>query len=225
MGKKLSKKQDPDTPMRPVHHKTLPQRRKDPKQARSQMLVQSIQQACRAILDEQGEQALSVNNLVEKAGIEIGSLYQYYPNIDAIVGEICREEVIKHLEEQIVAMSQMDGISPEEFLRHTVDTVIEFNRRLLHFDRKFFTQYKPHFRLSDHFNRLLRDPEAANRNYRRFLAASLPENNFDLAIFLIDNCLDSLIEKAILDHPEYLESKAFGHFIHTMCCSLLSTQQ
>lgn len=174
-------------------------------------------------MEEQGEQALSVNNLVEKAGVEVGSLYQYYPNIDAVVGEICHDEVIRHLNAQIVAMSHMEEATPEQFLRHLVNTVIEFHRRLLAYDRKFFTQYKTSFKLSEHYNQLLQDPEASNNSYHRFLSNSLPQHHFEVAVFLIDNCIDSLIEKAIAERPEYLEEPAFADYIYTMCTSLLQS--
>ncbi len=59
--------------------------RKLPTQSRSKATVDAIIEAATHILREQGLQALSTNKVAEMAGVSIGSLYQYFPNKDAIM--------------------------------------------------------------------------------------------------------------------------------------------
>jgi len=59
--------------------------RKRPRQARSIVLVDAILEASTRILEQHGLDALNTNAVAEKAGVSIGSLYQYFPNRDAIL--------------------------------------------------------------------------------------------------------------------------------------------
>ena len=62
--------------------------RKLPRQARSRALVDAILDASAHILAEHGREALNTNLVAEKAGVSIGSLYQYFPNRDAIIAAV-----------------------------------------------------------------------------------------------------------------------------------------
>lgn len=62
--------------------------RKLPRQARSRALVDAILDAAARILAEQGREALNTNMVAEKAGVSIGSLYQYFPNREAIIAAV-----------------------------------------------------------------------------------------------------------------------------------------
>jgi AcrR family transcriptional regulator len=59
--------------------------RKVPGQARSQETVGAILEASARILESEGLRGLNTNAIAEKAGVSIGSLYQYFPNKDSIV--------------------------------------------------------------------------------------------------------------------------------------------
>lgn len=62
--------------------------RKLPRQARSRALVYAILDAAARILATHGREALNTNLVAEKAGVSIGSLYQYFPNRDAIIAAV-----------------------------------------------------------------------------------------------------------------------------------------
>lgn len=62
--------------------------RKLPRQARSRALVDAILDAAAHILATQGREALNTNMVAEKAGVSIGSLYQYFPNREAIIAAV-----------------------------------------------------------------------------------------------------------------------------------------
>ncbi len=59
--------------------------RKQPKQARSTELVAAILQAAVQVLASEGAQRFTTARVAERAGISIGSLYQYFPNKAAIL--------------------------------------------------------------------------------------------------------------------------------------------
>jgi len=59
--------------------------RKVPVQARSQETVSVILDASARILESDGLRGFNTNAVAVKAGVSIGSLYQYFPNKDSIV--------------------------------------------------------------------------------------------------------------------------------------------
>ena len=59
--------------------------RKVPAQARSQETVTVILEASARILESDGLRGFNTNAIATKAGVSVGSLYQYFPNKDAIV--------------------------------------------------------------------------------------------------------------------------------------------
>jgi len=62
-----------------------PGQRRQPKQFRSRLMVETILEAAHQVFAKQGFEAATTNQIAERAGISIGSLYQYFPNKDALI--------------------------------------------------------------------------------------------------------------------------------------------
>ena len=66
--------------------------RKQPKQARSAQLVAAILEAASRVLVRDGARRFTAARVAETAGISVGSLYQYFPNKEAILFRLQAEE-------------------------------------------------------------------------------------------------------------------------------------
>ena len=66
----------------------LPQPRKTPVQARSSATVDAILEAAARILETEGFEGYTTNAIARLAGVSIGSLYQYFPNKDAVTAAL-----------------------------------------------------------------------------------------------------------------------------------------
>jgi AcrR family transcriptional regulator len=75
-------------------HRRNPQisSRKQPKQARSAQLVAAILEAAVQVLSEEGAHRFTTPRVAEKAGVSVGSLYQYFPNKAAILFRLQTDE-------------------------------------------------------------------------------------------------------------------------------------
>lgn len=62
--------------------------RKEAKQRRAKETVRAIVEAATHILNTQGASGFTTNHIAKKAGVSIGSLYQYFPNKDSISSQI-----------------------------------------------------------------------------------------------------------------------------------------
>lgn len=66
--------------------------RKQPQQARSAELVAAILDAAVQVLAQEGAQRFTTARVAEKAGVSVGSLYQYFPNKAAILFRLQSDE-------------------------------------------------------------------------------------------------------------------------------------
>jgi AcrR family transcriptional regulator len=66
--------------------------RKNPRQARSTRLVADILEAAARVLVRDGAHRFTTARVAEAAGISVGSLYQYFPNKEAILFRLQADE-------------------------------------------------------------------------------------------------------------------------------------
>ncbi|MGY3442524.1 MULTISPECIES: TetR family transcriptional regulator [unclassified Bradyrhizobium] len=66
--------------------------RKQPQQARSTELVAAILEAAVQVLTKEGAQRFTTARVAEKAGVSVGSLYQYFPNKASILFRLQSDE-------------------------------------------------------------------------------------------------------------------------------------
>lgn len=66
--------------------------RKTPRQTRSTELVSAILEAAIQVLAQEGAQRFTTARVAEKAGVSVGSLYQYFPNKAAILFRLQSDE-------------------------------------------------------------------------------------------------------------------------------------
>lgn len=66
--------------------------RRQPRQARALATRAAIFEAATRILEEEGEAAFNTNRVAERAGVSIGTLYQYFGSKQAILAAMAREE-------------------------------------------------------------------------------------------------------------------------------------
>jgi AcrR family transcriptional regulator len=66
--------------------------RKQPKQARSNELVATILEGAVRVLEKEGAHRFTTARVAEKAGVSVGSLYQYFPNKASILFRLQSDE-------------------------------------------------------------------------------------------------------------------------------------
>lgn len=66
--------------------------RKDPQQARSNDLVSAVLDGAVQVLRKEGAQRFTTARVAERAGVSVGSIYQYFPNKAAILFRVQAEE-------------------------------------------------------------------------------------------------------------------------------------
>ncbi|MFJ6988091.1 MULTISPECIES: TetR/AcrR family transcriptional regulator [unclassified Streptomyces] len=71
----------------------MPFPRKRPRQQRSRETVAAILEGAAQIFEREGYERTTTNRVAERAGVSIGTLYQYFPNKDALLWALGEEHV------------------------------------------------------------------------------------------------------------------------------------
>ncbi|MFA5120840.1 TetR/AcrR family transcriptional regulator [Zavarzinia sp.] len=97
--------------------------KKRPTQGRSQATVDAVLTAAAQLLGERGYGALTTNHIAERAGVSIGSVYQYFPGKEAIVAKLVERAVDEILAEFGAGLLgvQADFRRAAEVLYDTID--------------------------------------------------------------------------------------------------------
>ncbi|MEC9347539.1 MAG: TetR/AcrR family transcriptional regulator [Pseudomonadota bacterium] len=97
--------------------------RKRPRQARSRATVEAILEAAARILEEGGAAACTTNAVAARAGVSIGSLYQYFPGRDALVAALVRSTSANLLAE-LEAAARCNDTEPDARLEAMVAAAV-----------------------------------------------------------------------------------------------------
>jgi AcrR family transcriptional regulator len=88
--------------------------RRDPVQKRSRERMKRILDAARALIAAGGSDGLRMGDVAERAGISIGSLYQYFPEKGAIIRALAEgyhAESRACIEEGLAGVTDLDGLA------------------------------------------------------------------------------------------------------------------
>ena len=94
--------------------------RKTPRQGRSRASVEAMLTAAAQILETGGIAALTTNGVAERAGVSIGTLYQYFPNKETILAELLRRQKMQFSEDMFGAVQAAKAMD----LRHATETML-----------------------------------------------------------------------------------------------------
>ncbi len=208
----------------------LPQPRKRPKQSRSQMLVQAIQQACLKILREDGPEQLTTQRIAEVAGINIASLYQYYPNKEAILADVFEEQVRQYTESGRERIAEIRRLSRESFagtLRAIVDMEVEQRLLLYRMDPEFYRVYHHSFDIHHRINELTLalDNPGWDEWFPRFLAyhrTQLRSDDLETLSRMASHALTGVLLSTVAEDPTLLEADSFKEELFLLLYSYLS---
>ena len=109
--------------------------RKQPVQARSETTVLAIHEASIQVLLSIGYRKLTTTRVAERAGVSVGTLYQYFPNRQALIRAVL-ERYLMEMSASIQADCQtLRGRSLDEIARGLVDAMIAAKWRRLEVSR------------------------------------------------------------------------------------------
>ena len=192
--------------MGPDAMKRLRAPRKTPQQRRSQETVEAILDAAAQLFSESGFDSVSTNAVAARAGVSIGSFYQYFPNKLALL-EALRECHVKRLWGEIgSACDEACTIPWPAALKHVVARCGRFNGRNVALMRVLHKELPIHAREID---RMMMAEAAFHGQFRKLLEAHKGafRVSVDQAMFMLPALGRGIFSAAAIQQPEAVENE------------------
>lgn len=195
-----------------------PRGRKKPQQDRSRALVDALLEATARVLQSHGVEGLTTNAIARVAGVSVGSVYQYFPDKQALVAALVERKAERDLAEIMAAVGgRPEGEPPRAALRRGLECLVALHHRDLDLMRALLLlvarvgQYDAVRAIAN------RGQEAL----RPLLAGSLPPERLDVASFLVFHAVEHWVHMAVLERPDLLKTPAFIDEIERLWASYL----
>jgi AcrR family transcriptional regulator len=199
--------------------------RKLPKQSRSGATFEAVLEAAAQIFERRGYAAGTTNRIAERAGVSIGSLYQYFPNKDAILVAL----VHRHLAEGTAALGPhierlRSGARFDDVLPDIVHAMVAIHARAPNLHRVLFeeTQLPPTLRaqldaLEDRLVDLTADALAADPHSRPV--------DPQLSARIVISAIEGLTHRLVLRQPPGVVPEAIAHEVTELVRAYIQTRQ
>ncbi|MCH8543710.1 MAG: TetR/AcrR family transcriptional regulator [Alcanivorax sp.] len=195
--------------------------RKKPRQRRSQATWDAILDAATQLFGQEGYGA-TTNRIAERAGVSIGSLYQYFPNKDALLMALAERHLAEAFEvlQETFAGLLRDAPDLPETLTRLIDTSVALHQRDPAMHRLLFDQTP-------------RTPDAVVRfrQLEDLLAAAVAQQLTRLGVggphpqaraLLLVQGLEAQIHGAVLAPPAGISSEALVAEVRTLWLKALA---
>ncbi|WP_240686772.1 TetR/AcrR family transcriptional regulator [Amycolatopsis suaedae] len=174
--------------------------RRQPVQQRSAKRVEQMLDAGAALIDEIGYDALTTTLIAKRAGVAVGSLYQFFPDKRAVVRALTHRNLERFMAE---IRERLEGVDHQHWW-DVVDSILDI---YLHMHRTVPGFSKVHF--GDVVDRQLLDESKSNNKViadeltdmlSKFL--DVPAERVSFAITIANEAADSLLKLAFHRDPD-----------------------
>ncbi|WP_437960199.1 TetR/AcrR family transcriptional regulator [Sorangium sp. So ce119] len=180
--------------------------RKQPTQERSRATVEAILQATAYILVREGYARLTTNRVAQRAGVNVASLYQFFPSKEALLAELHRRHVEQGRGAARAVLVAHRGSSLDRLLRTMVEAGIAAHAVEPELHRVF----------SEQMPRIKELRSAASEGFlldeaRQLLSAwGCAPPDVELAWWMLQTVAHAVVHQAIIERPGDLRSGALA---------------
>jgi AcrR family transcriptional regulator len=163
-------------------------------------MVDAILEATAQVLIEDGYDAASTNRIAKRAGVSVGSLYQYFPNKKSLVSELAHRHVRSQVELITTTLKLTGEVPLDELSRDLlrgVNAAHQVNPEL----HKVLVEQAPVGAMEE----LLMGIETVVRGYIERNLDTLRVEDPEMAAFILVTLVDSAMCRAVLHRPHLLQ--------------------
>ncbi|MFT4712594.1 MAG: AcrR family transcriptional regulator [Candidatus Azotimanducaceae bacterium] len=180
------------------------QLRKQPSQPRSIATVNAVMEAAAQVLVESSYSAASTNVIAERAGVSIGSLYEYFHGKEGVFAELRRRESLKHYQ---TLTKEPHPRTPRAMLGHLVSTHVRYVRENHELYIALETEV-PRYAVEDAEKLLLEDYVPLSNAFLALHRNQLrPRNDIAFVTELLMRVMSATVRDYALRSPEYLDGE------------------
>jgi AcrR family transcriptional regulator len=197
--------------------------RKLPQQDRSRITVEAILEATARILTEDGYDKANTNLIAERAGVSIGSLYQYFPNKESLMAALMEQHSQEIAEIVESKLNRLFDAPPETAIPELVKAVIAAHaiaprlHQVLNEEIPRSERLKQMQKADERITELLRE-------YITIWRDRIHPKNLEMTVFILSRTVESLCHSAVIEHPNFVKDSQFEQEVSNLLLSYFFTQ-
>jgi AcrR family transcriptional regulator len=190
--------------------------RKLPQQDRSRLTVEAILEATTHILTQEGYDKANTNRIAERAGISIGSLYQYFPNKESLMAALMEQhsnEIAQLMESKLKDLSDapleiaIPALIKAVIAAHAINPCLHqvLSEEIPRSERSQQVQ-----KADERIGELLRVYLARwNDSPQERLRQRIRPQNLEMTVFILKRTIESLCHSAVIEQPDFVSNHQF----------------
>lgn len=181
--------------------------RKPPRQERSRETVRAILEAAARVFEEHGVAGATTDRIAERAGVSIGSLYQYFPNKEALVAALVEDQLDTKNAQTLAELQRVATLPMAEAVRAMITLTLDNHRREPELRRVLLEQVP-------RVGRMARIAELHQGTHKLVTALftarkrELAIEDPDMAAFILVAAIEAIAQRAVLFEPQRLRDPA-----------------
>ncbi len=172
--------------------------------------MDAILEAATRLFAEGGLDEVNTNQIAELAGVSIGSLYQYFPSKEAILGEL----IDRHSEQTIAALTAKLGEFGEpvtrpipDVLREIVEILLEADTIDVNLHRVFLDKLPDAGRIEQRSGEIRRVTAAVRQLLLERRGDELAIGDRDVAAVVLVHALEAVTNAVVFEFPDRLRDR------------------
>jgi AcrR family transcriptional regulator len=197
--------------------------RKSPQQDRSRLTVDAILEATAHILTEEGYDKANTNRIAERAGVSVGSLYQYFPNKESLMAALIEQhshEIAQLVESKLQHLFEEPPLKAIPELVSAVIAAHTINPRL----HQVLSEEIPR---SERLQQMQKADERIGELLRQYLRRwrdLIHPQNLEMTVFIISRTVEALCHSAVIEYPHFVSDQSFEQEVSDLLLSYLKQQ-
>ena len=195
--------------------------KKRPRQGRSRAMVDALVEATARLLAAEGYGAATTKRIAAVAGVSVGSLYQYFPNKDALVYAVAQ----RHFDEvlaQLALVSLSPGTPLPDIVRGFVKAMVASHRMDAGLHRaltEFLLRLGP-----ESYAEQQQRAQAMVRGILELRRSEVVEADLDVASWLLVTTAESAVHAALMEDGDLLSHERFERELSDLLCRYICRQ-
>jgi len=180
--------------------------RRKPRQSRSAATVDAILEAAAELFARDGFEGVSTTRIAERAGVSVGSLYEYFPNKDALAAKLLKRHCDRMIEDFATCFQAAQGSAVTEVITLFIESTYEAYAGNARLHRVLLEQMgrvsKPY-----HMKRVSLAIAALLEQALINCGTAIRRPSAHLAAFMVESAVEALTHRALMFDPELFEGE------------------
>lgn len=201
--------------------------RRQPRQQRAAFTVAAIIEAARELLLKHGAEAVTTRQVAERAGVAVGTLYQYFSDRDALLMQLARQIMDEEVDRTAHQLASLYRHPLYELMGALYERSVEVERRMQELGGDFHRRHARHLNfglsLKDRISTQPQDTASLIASTLRMISDhrdEVRETDRDLASFVIVRGMRNVMTTLVEERPDLLASPSLAPMLTRLAMAI-----